>query len=297
APKRPHAPGYPCSSVKGPYDLVRVIVVRDGTAIVSGDFGRQPVAPGDAVVLGSGVLFGMEPEGHFTFTTIYLDENLALDQFFWQYSVVLHDRLDAEHFAKTIYPEPTQVIHLGRDRARHLALWLDEMVQLSNEGKFHERFYRLQALWFAVADVIMPFVRASPVRLTKLQRARTCMFPMGYRKIVPLGREAIIVRATLRSSLAYPWTLAELADLVQISPRQLARIFAASFGKTPTAYLTMLRVQEMARLLRDTNITVTTAGQRVGWRSRSWANQAFTMHMGMTPSNYRDQQPVVSDSR
>lgn len=92
-----------------------------------------------------------------------------------------------------------------------------------------------------------------------------------------------------------PWTLTELAELAQLSPKQLARVFTAAFGKTPTAYLTMLRVQEMARLLRETNITVAAAGQRVGWRSRSRAIEAFTAHTGVTPNRYRDMRPVVAD--
>ncbi|CAM3999857.1 hypothetical protein HEMA109418_04280 [Helcobacillus massiliensis] len=56
-------------------------------------------------------------EGLLTFTTIYVDTDLALDQFFWQYSTILHDRLDAQSFAEKVYSEPAQVLHLGRDRA------------------------------------------------------------------------------------------------------------------------------------------------------------------------------------
>ena len=152
---------------------MQLVVVRDGTAIVFSEFGEQPVAFGDAILLGPNVLFGIEPEGLLTFTTVYIDTDLALDQFFWQYSTILHDRLDAQSLAEKVYSEPAQILHLGRDRAGLVLPWLDEMVALSAGGQFHEHFPRLQSLWFAVVDVIAPYVRISPVRLTKLQRARS----------------------------------------------------------------------------------------------------------------------------
>ncbi len=277
------------------YDCVRIIVVRDGTAIVFSEFGQQPLSFGDAILLGPNVLCGIEPEGQVTVTTVYINTDLALDQFFWQHSQVLHDRLDARRLAEKVYSEPAQVLHLGRDRAGMVLPWLDEMVALSAEDKFRERFPRLLSLWFAITDVLTPYIHISPVRLTRLQRARSRPFTCHERVLGPLRREAMLVRDALHGQVAYPWTLAELAELVQLSPKQLARVFVAAFGKTPTAYLTMLRVQEMARLLRETNITVAAAGRRVGWRSRSRAIEAFTAHTGVTPSRYRDMRPFVTN--
>ncbi|WP_338538741.1 AraC family transcriptional regulator [Janibacter terrae] len=277
------------------YEYVRIIVVRNGTAIVFSEFGEQPVSFGDAILLGPNVLCGIEPEGRLTVTTIYIDTELALDQFFWQYSTILHDRLDAHQYAKKVYSEPAQVLHPGRDRAGLILPWLDEMVALSAERRFHEKFHRLQALWWAVMDVLAPFVRVSSVRLTRLQRARSRPFPASQKSLAPLRREAMLVRDALHRQIAHPWTLAELAELVQLSPKQLTRVFTSAFGKTPTAYLTMLRIQEMARLLRETNVTVAAAGQRVGWQSRSRAIEAFTAHTGVTPNRYRDMRPVVAD--
>lgn len=119
------------------YNCVRLVIARDGAAIVFSEFGEQPVSFGDAILLGPHVLCGIEPEGLLTFTTIYIDTDLALDQFFWQYSTILHDRLDAQGFAEKIYSEPAQVLHLGRNRAGLVLPWVDEMVTLSAEGQFH----------------------------------------------------------------------------------------------------------------------------------------------------------------
>lgn len=113
---------------------MKVIVVRDGSAFLFGEFGQHPVKPGDAILLGTNVLCGSKPEGHITVTTIYADTDFLLDQLRWQYAAFLEDRLDAQGLADTMYAEPAQVMRLGEDRAEMLMPWLDEMVALSVDG-------------------------------------------------------------------------------------------------------------------------------------------------------------------
>lgn len=269
------------------YDCVKVIVIRDGSAILYSEFGQQPVRPGDLVLLGANVLCGSEPEGHVTVTTLYLDTDYVVDQFFWQYASVLSDRLDAQGAVKTVYSEPAQILRLGEDRAGMLMPWLDELVALSVEEQYQRRFHRMQALWFSVADVFIPFVRVSPIRLTPRDRARTRPTTPRGRRFAPMREEARQAADVLRSNVARVWTLEELAGVVHLSPRQLTRVFADTFGKTPQAYLTMLRVEEMARLLRETGLTIAEAARRVGWRSRNRATIAFRVYAGLTPSEYR----------
>ncbi|MCM1014394.1 helix-turn-helix transcriptional regulator [Brevibacterium sp. XM4083] len=251
---------------------------------------------GDAILLGPNVLFSCEPEDHMSVTSIHVDTDFALDQFFWQHSAVLHDRLDAPGFAEKIYSEPAQILRLGSDRAGMLAPWLDEMVALSVEGQFRERFNRLQALWFAVMDVLGPFIRVSPVRLTPLQRARSRPVLPRSRRLAPLRMEALLAREALHENVAHKWTLRELSERVRLSPQQLTRVFVDAFGKTPTAYLTMLRVQEMARLLRESDLSIAAAGRRAGWSSRSRATEAFIEHVGLSPGRYRSMHPVSVDT-
>lgn len=78
--------------------------------------------------------------------------------------------------------------------------------------------------------------------------------------------------------------------MVHLSPKQLSRVFADAYGKTPQAYLTMLRVEQMAQLLRETDSTIAEAGQQVGWSSRNRASAAFRDCTGLAPSQYRAMQ-------
>ncbi len=111
------------------YDCVKVIVVRDGSAILFSEFGRRPVKVGDVILLCTNTLCGCEPEGHFTVTTIYMDTDYLVDQVFWQHVGLLCDRLDARELASAMYVEPAQILRLGEQRAAMLMPWLDELVQ------------------------------------------------------------------------------------------------------------------------------------------------------------------------
>ena len=277
------------------YDCVKLIIVRDGSAILFSEFGQKPVRPGDVVLLGPNVLCGSEPEEHITVTTIYADTDYVIDQAFWQHAGILHDRLDARGFTEKVYSDPAQILRLGEHRTGMMMAWLDEMVALSLDGQFQRRFHRLQALWFAIMDVVTPYIRRSSVQLTPLERARSRPVLPRTRRFVPLRREALLAREALHENVAHPWTLGELAETVRLSPQQLTRVFTEAFGKTPIAYLTMLRVQEMARLLRESDLPVAAAGRRVGWSSRSRASEAFIEHVGLSPSRYRAMRPVTAD--
>ncbi len=127
------------------YDCVKAIVVRDGSAILFGEFGQTPITVGDVITLGANTLCGSEPEDHITVTTVYLDTDYVIDQVFWQQIGLVRDRLDAQDFAEALNVEPEQVLHVGEDRAGMLMPWLDELVALSTEGMLTDIDQRLAA--------------------------------------------------------------------------------------------------------------------------------------------------------
>lgn len=268
------------------YDCVKVIVVRDGTAILFSEFGQRHVRPGDVIVLAPNVLCGSEPEGHITVTTIYADTDYVIDQAFWQYAGILRDRLDAPGFVKETFTDPAQIIRLGEEHAGLLMPWLDELVAMSLDEK-RARFHRMQALWFAIMDRIAPHIHVTDRRVSPAQRAKAVPAHPRVRRFAPTRTEAAEAREALTSAIAHPWTLVELAEHVHLSTKQLARVFTDAYGKTPQAYLTMLRVEELARLLRETDLTIEQAGRRVGWRTRNRSSEAFQQATGLTPSRYR----------
>ena len=269
------------------YDCVKVIVVRDGGAILYSEFGQQAANVGDAVLLCANTLCGSEPEGHVTVTTVYMDTDYLIDQVFWQHVGLLCDRLDARDLAERMYLEPAQILRLGEECAATLMPWLDELVHLSVEGEYMRRFNRIQALWFALADVIAPFVKVSSVRLSPSQRSRTRPTAPRHRQFCPLREEARKIAELLRASPETHWTLRALADHIHMSTSQLVRVFTEAYGKTPLAFLTMIRAEELAQLLRNTDLPIEAAMRQVGWHSRGHAAQLFRQYVGITPVEYR----------
>ena len=78
-----------------------------------------------------------------------------------------------------------------------------------------------------------------------------------------------------------------LADRIHMSVSQLVRVFTEAYGKTPLAFLTMIRAEELAKLLRDTDVPIEAAMRQVGWHSRGHAAQLFRQYVGITPVEYR----------
>lgn len=274
---------------RGPvaYDWVQLIFIRDGSAILFSEFGQRPVNVGDVVLLCSNTLLGVEPEGQVTTTTIYADPDYVIDQVFWQYASVLSDRLDARDLVKAMYVEPAQILHLGEDRARMLMPWLAELVRLTVDGQLIPRFNRVQALLFSVTDVVAPLMRVSPVRVSVSQREQIYPTLPRHRRFCPLRAEARKAADLLRADPAHHWTMEEITGRIHMSSSQFAHVFREAYGKTPLAFLTMVRAEELARLLRDTDLPVEAAMRKVGWLSRGHASHLFKQYVGLTPVEYR----------
>lgn len=269
------------------FDCVKFIIVRAGSALLFSEFGARHVNLGDVVVLAANTLCGAEPEGWVSTTTLYLDRDYVIDQVFWQYAARFKDRLDASIFLDANYAEPAQVVRMGDDRAGLLMPWLDELAALSVEGLPAVHFYRAQALVSAVLDVIVPHLAVTDERISSTQRSTVVPSAPRHRVFRPVRDEARRVAELIAGELDRRWSVPELAGAVHLSPSQLRRVFTASFGKSPIAYLTMLRAERMALLLKVTDSPISVIAASVGWGDPDFAAQQFRRSIGVAPSEYR----------
>ena len=165
--------------------------------------------------------------------------------------------------------------------------WLDELVALSIEARPVENFHRMQALWFSVSHVIVPFIKTSPIRTSSTQRATGWPTQPRHRRFAPIRSEARRGAELLRADPVRHWSVTDLADELHLSKSQVGRVFVEAFGKSPIAYLTMLRTEQMAGLLRSTESSIATIARAVGWRDPDFAARQFRRSIGVTPSKYR----------
>jgi len=85
------------------------------------------------------------------------------------------------------------------------------------------------------------------------------------------------------------WTVESLAAEVACSRATFARRFRELVGEPPLVYLTRLRMDVAARLLRDGELPLAAIAERVGYASEFAFNRTFHRVRGVPPGRYREQ--------
>jgi AraC-like DNA-binding protein len=88
---------------------------------------------------------------------------------------------------------------------------------------------------------------------------------------------------------AEAWTLNSLAEAVHLSRSQLVRAFDATIGVSPMAYLRRMWVEQMARLLSTTDLTIAEAARSLGWVDANYASRCIHSRYGSSPTEFRRQ--------
>src|SRR5262249_13175306 len=86
----------------------------------------------------------------------------------------------------------------------------------------------------------------------------------------------------------HPWTVATLAAESGVSRAALARRFTELAGEPPISYLTSLRLDLAADLLRDSDATIGTIARQVGYGSSFALSSAFKRVRGISPQHHRE---------
>lgn len=84
-----------------------------------------------------------------------------------------------------------------------------------------------------------------------------------------------------------PLDLETLAGVAGISKFHFQRLFKATYGLTPAAYLSRRRVERAQDLLRATNLTVTEVCHAVGFSSLGSFSSRFHELVGESPSDFQ----------
>jgi AraC family transcriptional regulator len=92
----------------------------------------------------------------------------------------------------------------------------------------------------------------------------------------------------IAANLASDLSLSDLADLVQMSPRQFFRFFSSTFGGTPHQYLLKERVRRAKELLSGGSLPVDVA-YSLGFSNQSHFTQVFRKMTGTSPGRFRQE--------
>ncbi len=87
---------------------------------------------------------------------------------------------------------------------------------------------------------------------------------------------------------AYPISVKEIAVYTGISRSQLYRAFQQQIHMSPKEYLTRFRIRQACRLLKNTDLPITTIAGSVGFDNSLYFSRVFSKAMGKSPSGYRE---------
>lgn len=91
----------------------------------------------------------------------------------------------------------------------------------------------------------------------------------------------------MESSLFAPVEISDLAESVELSPRQLERLFRDNLKKTPSRFYLELRMIRAKELLLDTDLSVAEIAEACGYESPSHFSRFYKQHFGETPAETR----------
>jgi AraC family L-rhamnose operon transcriptional activator RhaR len=93
--------------------------------------------------------------------------------------------------------------------------------------------------------------------------------------------------AAMEERPSHPWTVSSLAHEAGLDKAYLSRLFTRQIGVAPMAYLSLLRAERAALLLRRSDMSCAEVGTVAGYSSPEQFSKRFRARFGLSPSAYR----------
>jgi AraC-like DNA-binding protein len=84
-----------------------------------------------------------------------------------------------------------------------------------------------------------------------------------------------------------PLGLDDIAAALHLSPYHLSHVFSEQSGFTLSSYLTQVRMEKAAELLRDGRLPIRAVAAAVGYRDPQYFARVFRSHFQASPSSFR----------
>lgn len=95
------------------------------------------------------------------------------------------------------------------------------------------------------------------------------------------------VKAYINDNLSSALSLTSVSEKVYISSQYLCKIFKEETNMNFVDYVTLVRMERAKELLNDTNMTIESISEHVGYQTPHYFTKKFKERFGMTPKNFR----------
>jgi AraC-like DNA-binding protein len=132
----------------------------------------------------------------------------------------------------------------------------------------------------ALIDSLLLYILRAWLEQGPAAQARGWAAALGDRAVAP-------ALAAIHEKPGAQWTVEALAARAGLSRAAFARRFNDLVGEPPMAYLTRWRMTTAARLLRESEVPLSTVAARTGYGSEYAFAKAFKREYGQAPGGYR----------
>ncbi len=209
--------------------------------------------------------------------------------------------ISANHNIKGYTPEPTDhvVFKIATTRLRHLALttFEDDCFALRTEGIpfFDSSIYQIAC---SVRDELCADMPGGSIMIESLTTMLGVHLLRKHSNLRQQSREQRLTLAPHKLILITDYvhnhfnrdiSLAELANLADMSPFHFSRCFKDATGQSPSQYITSKRIEFVQRELVSSNRSLVELSLAAGFSSQSHMSRMFKQNIGISPGTFRKQ--------
>ena len=110
----------------------------------------------------------------------------------------------------------------------------------------------------------------------------------------PVNRHVEKALERMHASIHQDTSMEELCQDLEISQSHLSRLFQETFGVSPKAYFSKLKMDAARALLAQTDLPIQEISERMGYLNPFSFSRAFSQITGQSPSAYRSQTQAMS---
>ena len=122
--------------------------------------------------------------------------------------------------------------------------------------------------------------------LSKLTAELIDFYYAGFDEIKEIDRLQPVIQY-IKENYSDSICVSDLSKLLNVCNDHLIRLFSDTIGITPMKYINNVRLEEMQKLLTNTDISITEISYMVGFSNVNYMARVFKGVFGLTPSQYR----------